>query len=193
VTSINSIYSLNSIYDYFIQFSEKRRNYILRVNNFQYGSGFSGEIMIEDEHRVDPDEGVVTDYEDDATENRLFELQNDDECIDIIHEVLLEDIFVQNLFKRPLERFRNGPNAYAIRDEFFIEIYGWLTTCSNLVGHKNMLIDEEPLVKYEIVDAKYAKFGHKNEVIIETYGSRQKFILEGELVRHSYTHSIGWG
>jgi hypothetical protein len=88
VTSIDLIYGLELFYDYFIQLSEKRRNFILRIKNFQYGLGFSGEIMIEDEHRLDPEEGIVTDYEDDDVDTRLLALQNDDECTDISHEVL---------------------------------------------------------------------------------------------------------
>jgi hypothetical protein len=114
VASINSIYNLNMFYDYFNQLSEKRRNFILRIKNFQYGLGFSGEIMIEDEHLMDVDNGHITDYVDEDVETSLTALDCDDECTDITHEVLLEDIFVQHLWKRPLERYRNGPQIHTL-------------------------------------------------------------------------------
>jgi hypothetical protein len=80
--------------------------------------------MIEEHHYLDPEEGIVTDYEDDEVDEMLLELQNDDECTDISHEVLLEDIFVQNLWKRPLERYRNGVYVHTIMEEFWVEING---------------------------------------------------------------------
>jgi hypothetical protein len=52
--------------------------------------------------------------------------------------------------------------------------------------------DENLLVRYEIINGKYMLFGNMNEMIIETYGTRQLFILEGEVVRHTYTHSLIW-
>jgi hypothetical protein len=91
-----------------------------------------------------------------------------------------------------LERYRNGVYVHSILEEFWVEINGWLTTYGNLIGHKNLVIDENPLVKYEIVDAKYVPFGSVNEMIIETYGTKQLFILQGEVIRHTYTHSLFW-
>jgi hypothetical protein len=147
VVSIDLIYSLNSFYNYSIRLSEKRRNFILRIKNFQYGLGFSGEIMIEEPNYLDPELGLGTDYEDEEVVSRFAALQNDDECTDISHEVLLVDIFAQQLWKRPLERYRNGVHIHTLREEFWIEINGWLTSYSNLIGHKNLVIDREPLVR----------------------------------------------
>jgi hypothetical protein len=119
-------------------------------------------------------------------------LQNDDECTDVSHEVLLIDIFAQQLWNRPLERYRNGVHVHALFEEFWIEINGWLTSYNNLVGHKNLIIDREPLVRFEKIDAKWLIFDRANEMIIESYGHRQVFEIRGELVRHTYTHSTAW-
>jgi hypothetical protein len=43
-----------------------------------------------------------------------------------------------------------------------------------------------------MLDGKYVLFGNLNEMIVESYGDRRLYILEGEVVRHNYTWSESW-